>query len=249
MSEANVRELIEQLRDFRLRSGAVRELVAAGESAVKPLLEALETEGSEGARWAMLNCLGQIGAAEAVPALAAHLERDDFHTVAHDALTRIVGRDLGPLPAVWLRWAAAQGAGPTPAAEELPDHELLRQAVEGSGATVSEGGAGRYVVDVPVSGGRRRQVWVVFGSTDHEGAAIVIVFANCGPAKPEDYEAALRLNLKMPYGAVALRDVGGEPQFVMFNTVLRAALSPVELHKSIFTVGERADRVERQLCT
>ncbi len=251
MSAQHAEELIGQLRDFRLRSGAVARLVAMGDDAVAPLLEALDGEGNEGARWAILNCLGQLRATQAVPALAAHLEKDAFHTVAHDALTHIVGRDLGPLPAPWLKWESARGAaspgGATEAPEELGDAELAAQAVEGSGATLDEEAPGRYVVEVPVAGGRSRKVWVIFGQSDHEGAPIVLVFANCGPARAECYEAALRLNLKMPYGAVALRDAGGAPQFVMFNTILRAALTPEELHKSIFAIGERSDRVERHL--
>jgi hypothetical protein len=51
----------------------------------------------------------------------------------------------------------------------------------------------------------------------------------------------------MPYGAVALRDREGEPRFVMFNSILRHGLSPVELRKSILAVGELADRFRRQL--
>jgi hypothetical protein len=252
MSEKNARELIEQLRNFRRRSEASVRLVAMGRQAVAPLLEALGTEENEGARWAILNCLGQIGAPEAVPALAAQLEEPAFQTVAHDALVQIVGRDLGAVAAPWLRPEVAREAGAAhgmvaPAGEDLPDADLIAQAVQGSGAAAIEEAAGRYVVDVPVSGGRRRKVSVIFGQTDHEGSAVVIAFANCGKARPESYEAALRLNLKMPYGAVALRDVGGEPQFVMFNTILRAALTPVELHKSIFVIGERADRVEGHL--
>jgi hypothetical protein len=247
MTTQHSQELIAQLRDFRLRSGAVARLVAMGEDAVAPLMGALDAEGNEGARWAILNCLGQLRAQKAVPVLAAHLDKDAFHTVAHDALVRIAGRDMGPLPAPWLKWAGAGGAAPTAMREEMDDAELLARAVEGSGAAHEAEAAGRHVVEVPVSGGRTRKVWVVFGQSDHEGAPIVLVFANCGPARAECYEAALRLNLKMAYGAVALRDSAGAPQFVMFNTILRAALTPVELHKSIFTIGERSDHVERHL--
>lgn len=252
MSGDSAKELIGQLRNFHLRSQATGRLAAMGSQAVAPLLEALGPEENEGARWAILNCLGQIGAPDAIPALAAQLEEEAFQTVAHDALVRIVGRDLGAVAGPWLRpevareAAAAQGA-PAPVTAELPDGDLVAQAIGGSGATALQEAKGRYIVDVPVSGGRRRKVSVIFGQTDHEGSDVVIVFANCGKARPESYEAALRLNLKMPYGAVALRDVGGEPQFVMFNTILRAALTAAELHKSIFVIGERSDRVEGHL--
>jgi hypothetical protein len=33
----------------------------------------------------------------------------------------------------------------------------------------------------------------------------------------------------------------------MFNTIQRQALTPIELRKSVFTIGERARRAEREL--
>ena len=240
-------ELIRQMRDFRTRSEAVRELTARGHSAVQPLLHALGAEANEGARWAIVNCLGEIGDGAAVPTVTGYLEDTDYQTVAHDALAKIAGRDLGPLPAPWLRWASEHGHE-APLERDLPDDQLLRKAVEGSGAAPTREAEGRYALELPLDGSRGRKVSVLFGGTDHEGSSIVIVFATCGEARAENYEAALRLNLKMPYGAVALRDIGGAPYFVMFNTILRAGLSPAELRKSILTVGERADRIERRLC-
>ena len=50
---------------------------------------------------------------------------------------------------------------------------------------------------------------------------------------------------------VPVHDLGlspeGQPYFVMFNTILRHGLSPIELRKSVFAVGERAARVHRQI--
>lgn len=251
MVEEKVEALVQELRDFRTRSAAGRRLAVLGREAVGPLLRALEAETQEGARWAILNCLGQIGAGEAVPAIAPYLNRDEFRTVAHDALVEITGRDLGLVPEGWLRWADAETKEePTaaPARGALSDGELLRQALDSADATPRKEADDRYSVDLPVGKGRRRQVTVVFGATDHEGSPIVITYANCGEARSEHYERVLRDNLRMPYGAVALRDIGGEPHFVMFNTLLRERLGPVELRKSIVTIGQRADRVQRELC-
>ncbi|MHC4789225.1 MAG: hypothetical protein ACYS8K_08515, partial [Planctomycetota bacterium] len=211
---------------------------------------------NEGARWAIVQCLGELHAEVAMPAVASLLEDDNYRTVAHEALLKIVGRDLGPLPGDWLRWAErhALETGKSLATvmeggaeEQVSDERLIELALEGTVATYHEEAQNRYAVDLPLGGGQRQQVAVIFGAADHEGAEIVIVYSDCGEARSEHYELVLRRNLRMPYGAIALRDISGRPSFVMFNTILRHALSPVELRKSIFAVGERAHRVERQL--
>jgi hypothetical protein len=251
-----IRGLIEALKDYRTRSAAAGRLVGMGREAVEPLLNALEHESHEGARWAIVNCLGELRSAQAVPALARCLSERDYQSVAHDALVKIVGRDLGPLPADWLRWAeqralvtghSLRSTLEPGGAPDVEDEKLVELALEGTVATWHEAEPGRYAVELPLAGGPPQKMSVVFGSTDHEGAPIAIVYSDCGPASPEDYEVALRRNLRMPYGAIALRDVGGQPCFVMFNTILRAALTPLELRKSILAIGERAHRVVSHL--
>jgi len=256
MNEDRIQLLVGRLRGFKTRSAASEALIAAGRDALAPLLDALKREETEGVRWAILHCLGQIGAAEAVPAIASYLDQSSYQTVARDALVKIAGRDLGPLPAEWVSWAEGhavekgqqiEAATETDAGASLSNGRLMELTLAEGGAAFREEEPGRYVVSVPLASGAARQVAVVFGGTDHQGSEIVIVFSHCGEARREYYETALRLNLRMPYGALALRDVGGKPYFVMFNKILRQALTPVELRKSIFTVGERADRVEREL--
>jgi len=255
--QGRVDALIADLRDFRMRSEAADELVAMGGEVVSRLLEALDKETNDGARWAILNCLGEIGAHDAVPAIAKHLSQDNYQSVAHDALVRITGLDLGPLEADWLRWLkrTSVGVGEEPAeadegavnAGEIDDKRLVELSLQNTGASWDEEAPGRYAVGVPLAGRSSQAVSVVFGGKDHEGSRIVVIYSLCGEAKPDRYEAALRRNLRMPYGAVALKDIDGKPHFVMFNTILRRDLSPVELRKSILTVGERSHQVEKEL--
>ncbi len=258
MGEDRIGSLVAQLGDFRRRSAASRELVAMGAQAVGPLLDALEREPQEGARWAILKCLGDFRAVQAVPAIAPYLAQSDYQAVAHDALVRITGQDLGPVADEWLRWAeqhahrvetAAAPPAPSAALDDAArdDAALMEHALREGKTSFRQEGRNRYAVEVRLRDGGSQRVAVVFGSHDHEGSGVVIVYADCGRAAPEYYEAVLRGNLKMPYGAIALGDVGGEPHFVMFNTILREALSPAELRKSILTVGERADRTRRRL--
>ena len=247
MSEKRVEQLIKQLHDFRRRAEACRELTGMGEEAIGPLLEALGNEAQQGARWAILNCLGDLRARDAVPAVAPYLEVPDCQTVAHDTLVKISGRDLGLMPEAWLKGAGKEKQ-PLPQAEvELSDLELMEGALQGTDAEWKKHGENGYVVRLPVGAGESRPVYARFGGEDHEGAPIVIVYANCGEAEPDHYETALRKNLNMPYGAIAIRDIRGIPHFVTFNTILRQALSPTELRKTILTVGEQAERVQRDL--
>ncbi len=245
--------LIAELKSFRTRSRAANELMALGEAAVRPLRDALADDDLMDARWTIVNCLGATGSASAVPDLAALLGQGEYHTVAHEALVRMAGRDLGPTPRDWLRWAqeeAARTGGPSgeshAAEAALSDEELMKEAVRRTGADCRADEENRYVVDVPLGGGKSQPVSAIFGASDHEGAQIVIVYSDCGEADPEHYETVLRRNLRMPYGAVALRDIDGTSCFVVFNAILRHALSPVELRKSILAIGEGADRVRRQ---
>ena len=254
MAEGGIRECIEGLRDFRRRSDAIRDLVAAGGAAVAPLLEALSLETHEGARWAILRCLAELKAQEAVGGIAPLLVDPQVKGAAHEALVQIVGEDMGMSPQPWLKWAQERGPAARPAAAYgaemhmtgLPDARMVELALRGSGAAWREQGTGRFAVEVPCAGAVQ-EVSLILSAKDHEGAPIAIVYAECGPASPEHYEYALRRNLRMPYGALAIRDVGGRPQFVMFNTLLREDMSPLELRKSILAVAERAARVRQEL--
>ena len=60
-------------------------------------------------------------------------------------------------------------------------------------------------------------------------------------------EAVLRKNLSIPAGALAIRDVGGKPNFVMVDTMLAAVVTPSTLAKRIENIARRADSIERVL--
>lgn len=255
MSENEIQELIGRLRNFRSRGAAIKALAGAGEAAIEPLIQALGTESQEGIRWAILRCLGDLRARAAVIHIAPLIEEPAYRSVVQQALVKIVGEDLGSVPGPWIKWvnAATTSAGSSAGVNAemhvtgLEDGRLLELALKDSGASAETEREGMVVVDVPLPKDRRQEVTVNLRLKDHEGSSIVIVYADCGPAAPEHYELVLKRNLKMPYGALAIRDTDSGPAFVMFNTLLRDALSPLELRKSILTVGERAAQMRRTL--
>ena len=255
MNEQGICKCVAALRHFRTRSEAIRTLVEAGDAAVKPLLDALDEETQEGARWAILRCLAELRAAGAVAHIAPLLQDAHYRTAAHETLVKITGEDLGPSVEPWLRWSREGGASASSAAPAraemhmtgLPDARLMELAVENCNAAFHQETEGRYTVEVKLAGGEMQDVDVNLALKDHEGAPIVVVFANCGPASPEHYEYALIRNLRMPYGAMAVRKGKSGAQFVMFNTLLREDMSPLELRKSILAIAERAALVQREL--
>ena len=225
-------------------------MVEMGEVAAEALLGALDSR-SEGVRWAAMRCLGEIGSTDAVEALLAALQRPTDRQATCWALARITGQDFGEDAKAWLAWAGKEEEEPetteesAAAAPGMDNETLLREAVRGLTATVEGAGKTRKI-EMELEGGRRQVVRVVF-TVDSEKSPVVLVYSECAPADPGHYEFALRTNLTLAYGALAIRKVEGEDRLVMFNSLLREGLTPLALKKSIVTIADKADRVERKL--
>jgi eukaryotic-like serine/threonine-protein kinase len=76
---------------------------------------------------------------------------------------------------------------------------------------------------------------------------VVRVFSICAPVSESYYRRALELNASISFGAVAIEQMGNAPYFVMVNCHPRNTCDPEEVRKSIFSVAEHADEVERFL--
>ncbi len=253
MAEESINKWIEGLEDFRSRSECIRLLVRAGDAAVEPLTNALDSALSEGARWAIIRCLGSIGDRRATPALAPLLKERNMAGEAREALVKIVGKDLGPAPEQWLKQAPApESRAGRPENEQmrvtgLDESKLLELVFERDAIPFRKTGQGRYSAEIPAENDEKLNIRIHFDEKDHEGEPIVIVYSRCGPAQPKHFEQALRLNIKMPYGALAVTGRDAAAQFVMFNTLLRQDMSAAELKKSALTVARRARQVRKEL--
>jgi serine/threonine-protein kinase len=73
------------------------------------------------------------------------------------------------------------------------------------------------------------------------------VFSVCGPADPFHYEFALKLNAKLTYGSLSIREVNGQPMFVMTRTFARDRVCAPDIRAALLEIARRADRVEQQL--
>ncbi len=76
---------------------------------------------------------------------------------------------------------------------------------------------------------------------------LLLLYSQCGDARPEYFEKGLRLNAQMAHGGLAIREIAGTPQFVMIDTYPRATVDPEEIRRSVLELASQADAVEKLL--
>jgi len=246
---ASVEELIGQLRNFRTRPAARRALVGKGDEAVGPLIEAVRT-GHDSVRYPAISALGELRAAKATPALVEALKDPSLGSAAADALRSITDQKFGAAYEPWRRWLAAQGGagvggGPEPPAVGLGDDDLVREAVYGTDISAEQKSPG-YLLRVPL-GNRHQDVTINFKAKDSDGNALVVAYTRCGPAAEKHYEWALRQNIKMPAGAIAIADIDGHANFVVVDVLARSTVTPQILIESVRRTARKGDQLESAL--
>ena len=122
---------------------------------------------------------------------------------------------------------------------------LIRESVEGLDCFVS-GARDQFRVLFPLPGDRMHEVYVE-GSTGALGERLLTIFSVCGPAEPKHFEFALRLNDKLTYGGVSIRDVNSEPMFVMNRTFSRDHVGPADARAAMLELARRSDRIEQMI--
>ena len=239
MSEEQTAQWVRGLHDPSTRREARRNLIHA--KAVGPLLECLNS-ANESVVWSAVESLGELRAEEAVEPLIGLMERGVLVLDVCEALALITGKDFG---ADVSRWKKALGE-PGKLTQGLDIVDCVRKTSEYLGVQPSGSGE-TYTFKLSVPGDRFQKVAVFFGKEDSDGDELVVIYSECGPANPKYYEVLLRKNMTIPAGAFAIRDVGGEPQIVMVETMLAASVTPGTLAKRIENIAARADSVENSL--
>jgi len=236
-----IETLIQDLQSYQTRPAAMNHLRHYGEAAVPSLTAALGHH-IEGVRWAATHLLGEVGGPDAIQALQKGVD---------DARTGFQAEES--VAAIRTRFGLEPPAEGTPAEEAttqlesaLSDDELMKKVVEGTSWAMTAEPEG-YTVTVDLPGGRSQRVQCIFQPLQGKGTPLVLIYTGCGPAKQELYEAALKLNARLPFGAVALREVGGDPLFVMVNSFIRESISVKDIKKSVSRLAKEADALEKQL--
>jgi serine/threonine-protein kinase len=129
---------------------------------------------------------------------------------------------------------------------KLRDTEsLVRESVEGLTCFV-QGGRDQFRVLFKLPNDRLQEVYLEVTQGRH-GERFLSVFSVCGPALPEHFEFALRLNAELTYGSLSIRNVNGQPMFVMTRTFPRDRIAAVDVRAAFLEIARRADRVEQEL--
>jgi serine/threonine-protein kinase len=122
---------------------------------------------------------------------------------------------------------------------------LIRESLQGVDCFF-QGGHNHYRIVFRLPEDRLQEVYAEV-SHGPGGERVLSVFSVCGPADPTHFEYALRLNDRLCYGSLSVRNVRGEPMFVMSRTFPRDHVSAADVRAAMFEIARRSDRVEQQL--
>lgn len=104
----------------------------------------------------------------------------------------------------------------------------------------------RFRVCLTLRGDRTQTVYIE-NSEHSAGDRLLMIYSLCCRASPDFYEDALRLNAVVHHGGISIRDIDGQPYFVMVDTYPRGTVSGEEIRRSVIELGCRADFVEERL--
>jgi serine/threonine-protein kinase len=127
----------------------------------------------------------------------------------------------------------------------LDTESLVRESVSGFDCFV-QGAFDHFRILVRLPKNRLQEVYVEVGQGRHK-ERLLSVFSVCCPADPKHYEFALKLNAELTYAGLSVREVNGEPMFVMSRTYPRAHADAGQVRAAIKEIAKRSDWVEQQL--
>ena len=234
------------LRNFETRARMIEAAIDEGEGCIETVLPLLH-DRSEAVRWSAIRILTEVGNERAIGPLVGVLERGKNTVDTHNALCTISGEDFGNDVKAWRQWLLADPDLRASATDGvLSNAALVTAAIEGLPVTASgEGDA--YALTVTLPEGRTQQVWVDFSKRDNDDHPMVQLCTPCGDAEAPRYEWALKLNMAIPYGAIALAELDGKQCFAMIDNHLRATCDPEDLATSLMCLAEQGDAIEKAL--
>jgi hypothetical protein len=257
--------------NFLDRSSAIRELAKEGSAKAVATLKQASADSDSLLQRDAVKALGKINSVESTAALIEILEGDN-HSLAEQAAQLLGDAGVAEARSALQRAAdsdslslkftaqrvlrkldsaiASMPEEPTsPSASfELKDlAPLLRQSLLDANVDITEHEPGKFSVVILLADGRKQKVYVRGDSTDASGSPLICVYTVCAPATKANYEYALRYNMRMSFGALAVNDHGENSYLVIVDTLLAQTAQPIALRKSIDSVAKHGDKMEQSL--
>ena len=127
----------------------------------------------------------------------------------------------------------------------LGDADLVNKAVYGTDVSAEQKGS-TYVLRVALAD-RHQDVTINMKAKDSAGLPLVVAYTRCGPADEKHYDWALRQNVKMSAGAIAVVDIEDHPNFVVVDVMARSVVTPQLLINSVGRIAKKGDELEAAL--
>jgi membrane protease subunit (stomatin/prohibitin family) len=124
--------------------------------------------------------------------------------------------------------------------------QMVRTVVQSSGWQLAEGPEDWQVV-VQVGSLRKQTVHVRFDQKDPQGHPLVSFSSICGPSTPENAMQLLKFNAQMVVGAFAVQSTPAGDMVVVAASQLAAALTALDVSRTITAIAWQADKVEESL--
>jgi len=241
----NTETIRQGLRNMRTRAATINAACIEGVDLTDTVLPLLQ-DRHDGVRWSAIKILSEIADERAVPALLTLLEQKRNTTDVVNALCMITGHELGDSPVEWREWLLQSPAARTGGTGMLPDRELVTEATRDMNAVIS-GDSPHIGVLIALPDGRSQQIWIDFSRTGADNTSLVQLSTPCGTAEPSQFGEALRLNMLIPFGALAIADLDGTEHLVIVDTYRRATIHPEILADAIQSLAQHGDSVEQSL--
>jgi membrane protease subunit (stomatin/prohibitin family) len=124
--------------------------------------------------------------------------------------------------------------------------QMVRSVVSSSGWQLTEG-ADEWQVFVQIGPLRKQTVRIRFDQKDQQGHPLVSFSSICGPSTPENAMQLLKFNSQMVVGAFAVQSTPAGDMVVVAASQLAAALTALDVSRTITAVAWQADKVEESL--
>jgi len=142
--------------------------------------------------------------------------------------------------------ATLEGVKPRPVERSFTLEELVRASEKAGERELTKVNENEYRMEVALREGRKQTVHIRrFQRKD--GVELIQVYTICGKADERSYAWALRANMKLVQGAVAIEKHGDDEQFVLTTSFIAEHVTRWEMKAAIKETAYYGDWMENKL--